>query len=64
MASSKKAAAPLESVLALTYRGALPEMLRAIATEIESGRADAEHFTSRVTRETFELSALINLRTK
>lgn len=50
-----------ESVLSLIYRGALPEILRRIATEIESGNADAEHFSTRVTRDVFELSATINL---
>jgi hypothetical protein len=50
-----------ENVLSLVYRGALPEILRAIATELESASANAEHFTSRVCRDTFELSVLITL---
>lgn len=50
-----------ESILSLTYRGALPEILRKIADEIEFGSATAEHFTSRVSRDVYELSATIHL---
>jgi len=60
----KRASAPVEpaeSVFSLSFRGALPDILRAIATEIETGVATAEHFTSRVSRGQFELSVVINL---
>lgn len=50
-----------ESVFSLSFRGALPDILRAIATEIETGTATAEHFTSRVSRGQFELTVVINL---
>jgi hypothetical protein len=50
-----------ENVLSLTYRGALPEILRAIADQIDDSHATAEHFTARVTRDVFELQATIHL---
>lgn len=50
-----------ESVLSLSYRGALPDILRAIASQIEDGHARAESFTARVSRDSFELQAMIDL---
>jgi len=38
---------PQESALKLTYRGALPDILRLIATELENGNAHAEDFTNK-----------------
>lgn len=49
------------NVLSLTFRGALPEILRMIADQIENGRATAESFASVVTRDQFELRATIHL---
>lgn len=53
-----------ENILSLVYRGALPEILRAIATQIDEGHASAENFTARVSREAFELQATIHLTPK
>lgn len=50
---------PAESVFSLTYRSALPEMLRQIADELERGSAIADHFSSSVGRESFELRIVI-----
>lgn len=50
-----------ENVLSLTYRGALPEILRTITVQLENGSAIAAHFTARVSHGTFELSTAINL---
>jgi hypothetical protein len=50
-----------QHVLSLSYRGALPDILRLLADKLESSECTAEHFTARVARETFEISASINL---
>lgn len=50
-----------ESILSLSYRGALPEILRKIADQLENGNAHGQSFTCRVGTETFELSATISL---
>lgn len=50
-----------ESVLSLAARGALPEILRKIADEIDANRATAEQFACTVGRENFELRCTIHL---
>lgn len=51
-----------ESIFSLTFHGALPEILRAMASELENGSAAADNFTSVVGRDTYELRAVIHLR--
>lgn len=58
------APAAAESCLALSYRGALPEILRAIATELDAKRAFADHFITKATNDSFELSAFISFTPK
>jgi hypothetical protein len=51
-----------ENIFDLSFRGGLPEMLRALAAKIESQDALAESFTSTVSRERFQLTVDIDLR--
>lgn len=60
---SKPAAKP-ESMFDLSFRGGLPDMLRAVAAKLESREVDAEHFQCSVSKEAFELTARINLHPK
>lgn len=50
-----------ESALSLIYRGALPDILRLIAHQLEQGNAEAEHFSARVGQGSFDLQATITL---
>jgi hypothetical protein len=58
---TRKPADLAENGLSLIYRGALPEILREIARQIDEGNASAEHFSARVGRESFDLQATISL---
>lgn len=53
-----------DNIFDLSYRGGLPDMLRAIAAKLESREVDGELFTCHVTKEVFELTARILLHPK
>lgn len=58
---SRKPEPLTENALSLLYRGALPEILRTIARQLEAGNAEAENFSARVGQGSFHLSAAITL---
>lgn len=51
-----------ESIFSLSFRGGLPEILRAIAQQLEDQAVTAESFTSAVTKDRFELRIVVDLQ--
>ena len=50
-----------DNALSLLYRGALPEILRMIAQQLDEGSVEAEHFSARVGQGSFDLQATITI---